>query len=501
MSGTSAPSFEIGMSAAAEPKVPSELMVKVAYPSDNAETAVQQYRLYRRRFLGLAGFIVLNIVSGWPRPWFGSIANQAVSELGYTLDRVNWLGNIMTCACMPVVLSIPALATHFGLRKTCFIGAGCLVAASWVRYSGTSRSLSPNHSYALVLLGQLFSAVSQPVFLVLAPKYSETWFDLRGRTAATMVIAIANPIGGAIAQLISSRFASVRHSILGLAIVSTAVAPCVLLIGDAPPTPPTYSGSTASPSLPVLIKALFGKETAPEPHMEIRERIDFAVLLLVFGTLVATSNAFALLSGQIMVPQGYSDHDAGLMGATLLLCGIAVAVVTAPLFDRVFTTHLARTMKLLVPIVAGGWFSLIWAVKPHNAAALFVIMAIIGASSLTLLPVALELGCEVTRNAQGSSALLWFIVNLFEIIFVQVQGALRAGPGGTPPLNMHRALVFNGAFVLSVALFVFLIRGKQVRKELDERMQRRAHQPDVPMQPISRTYLIPQSSEEKVPVQ
>ncbi|KAJ6553575.1 major facilitator superfamily domain-containing protein [Mycena vulgaris] len=484
---------------AAEDKAATQIVVEVAYPSDDF-LATPQYRLYKRRFLGLAGFIVLNIVSGWPRPWFGSIANQAASELGYTLDRVNWLGNIMTCACMPVVLAIPTLATRFGLRKTCFIAAGCLVAASWIRYAGTIRSLSPNQSYALVILGQLFSAFSQPVFLVLAPKYSETWFDLRGRTASTMVIAVANPVGGAIAQLISSRFASVRESILGLAIVSTAVAPCVLLIGDAPPTPPTYSGSTTSPSLPTLIKTLLGKETTSESHMELRERIDFLVLLVVFGTLVATSNAFALLSGQILVPQGYSDHDAGLMGATLLLCGIAAAVITAPLFDRVFTTHLGLTMKALVPLVASGWFSLIWAVKPHNTAALFVIMAIIGASSLTLLPVALELGCEVTRNAQGSSALLWFIVNLFEIIFVQVQGALRAGLGGHPPLNMHRALIFSGACVLSTALSVFLIRGKQVRKEMDEKMQRRSRQTDVPMKPVLSTDILTQDIEEKVPV-
>ncbi|KAJ6577555.1 major facilitator superfamily domain-containing protein, partial [Mycena capillaripes] len=424
------------------------------------------YRLYRQRFLGLAGFIVLNIVSGWPRPWFGSIANQASSELGYTLDRINWLMNIMTCTCMPVVLFIPALATRLGLRKSCFIGAGSMVTASWIRYAGTSRSLSPNQSYTLVIVGQLLSAISQPVFLVLAPKYSEIWFDLRGRTAATMVISVANPVGGAIAQLVSSRFASVRQSVT---IVSTAVVPFVLLIGDAPPTPPTYSGSTKSPSLLVLVRAMLGKETSPESRMELRERIDFAVLLLLFGTLVASANAFALLSGQILAPQGYSDHDAGLMGATLLLCGIAAAIVTAPLFDRVFTSHLARTMKILVPIVAGGWFSLIWVVRPHNAAALFVIMAIIGASSLTLLPVALELGCEVTRNAQGSSALLWFTVNLFEITFVQAQGALRAGSDGHPPLNMHRALIFNGAFVVVTSLSVFVIRGKQVRKELDEK--------------------------------
>ncbi|KAJ7881071.1 major facilitator superfamily domain-containing protein [Mycena olivaceomarginata] len=474
------------MSIAADDKVVS-VQISTKMASNVSQMETPQYRLYRQRFLGLAGFIVLNIVGGWPRPWFGPIANLASSELGYSLDRINWLGNIMTCACVPVILSIPALASRFGLRKSCFIGAAAMVTASWIRYAGTVRSLAPNQSYALVILGQLFSAIAQPVFLVLAPKYSETWFDLRGRTAATMAISIANPVGGAIAQLISSRFQSVRQSILGLAIISTAVSPFVILIGDAPPTPPTHSGSTKSPPLVVLIRALLGKETSPESHMESRERIDFTVLLLIFGTLVASTNSFSLLSGQILAPQGYSDHQAGLMGATLLLCGIVAAVVTAPLFDRVFTSHLARTIKTLVPLIAAGWFSLIWAVRPHNTAALFVIMAVIGAASLPLLPMALELGCEVTRNAQGSSALLWFTVNLFEVIFVQAQGALRAGTNGSPPLNMHRALIFNGASVVAISSLIFLVRGRQVRKELDEQMQQRSRQVEVPLQPVSPT--------------
>jgi MFS transporter, FLVCR family, MFS-domain-containing protein 7 len=43
------------------------------------------------------------------------------------------------------------------------------------------------------------------------------------------------------------------------------------------------------------------------------------------------------------------------------LSGIVAAVITAPLFDRVFTYRLAITAKVLVPIVAGAWLSLIWA--------------------------------------------------------------------------------------------------------------------------------------------
>src|SRR5713226_1436770 len=37
---------------------------------------------------------------------------------------------------------------------------------------------------------QALSGVSQPVFQILAPKYSERWFDLKGRTTATMIISI-----------------------------------------------------------------------------------------------------------------------------------------------------------------------------------------------------------------------------------------------------------------------------------------------------------------------
>ena len=45
-------------------------------------------------------------------------------------------------------------------------------------------------------------------------------------------------------------------------------------------------------------------------------------------------------------------------------------------------------------------------------------MAIIGAASLTLLPVALELAVELTRNANASSAMLWASSNLIGVIFV-----------------------------------------------------------------------------------
>jgi hypothetical protein len=54
----------------------------------------------------------------FPARKFPFILAPAASEFGYTLNQVNWLGNVMTCTCMPVVLAVPAVATRFGLRKS-----------------------------------------------------------------------------------------------------------------------------------------------------------------------------------------------------------------------------------------------------------------------------------------------------------------------------------------------------------------------------------------------
>ncbi|KAJ7725873.1 major facilitator superfamily domain-containing protein [Mycena maculata] len=444
----------------------------------------QDYRLYKRRFIGIVGLVVLAIVSGMPWPWFGPISNNMVAEFGVTLDQVNWLGIVMACIYLPVSLLIPEIIRRWGIRRCCDIGAVFLLLSAWVRYAGTPRSLSSGGAYALLFIGQFFAAIAQPIFQVIGPKYSETWFDAKGRTTATMIVAIANPVGGALGQLLSPIVGDTRQSILILGIMSTVAAPFVLMIAGAPPTPPTYSASKKAPGLLSLLRVMFGKGLPTDPKMSIRERIDFTIMFFVFGILSSALNVFAVLTAEILQPVGYSSDTAGFMGAVLLLSGIVAAIVSAPIFDRVFTTHLAITSKFLVPVLGAAWLSLIWAVKPHNTGGLYAICALIGVASVTLLPVALELACEITRNADGSAALLWFACNGFAVIFILAEGALRAGPDAIPPLNMHRALIFNGTIVMASSAFIFFLHGKQARKLVDqERLQQSITLQAQPVQP------------------
>ncbi|KAJ7901776.1 major facilitator superfamily domain-containing protein [Mycena olivaceomarginata] len=403
------------------------------------------YRLYKRRF------VVLNIVSGMTWPWFGPISNDMVAQFGITLDQVNWLGNVMACIYLPVSLAVPEIIRRYGIRRCCDIGAATLLISAWIRYAGTVHSLSSGGAYALLFVGQFFAAIAQPIFQVIGPKYSETWFDLKGRTTATMILAIANPIGGALGQLLSPIVGNTRQSILVLGIMSSVAAPFVFLISAAPPTPPTYSASKKAPGILSLLRVIANKGRSTDPSMTFRERIDFTIVFFVFGVLSSASVV------QFIQPVGYSSDTAGFMGATLILSGIVAAVVTAPLFDRVFTSHLAITAKFLVPILAVAWLCFIWVVKPNNAGAVYALCAIVGIA-----------------NADGSSALLWFACNGFAIIFILVEGALRAGPNANPPLNMRNALIFNGVVVMATSSSIFFLRGRQTRKQLDQEKRRQS---------------------------
>jgi len=283
-----------------------------------------------------------------------------------------------------------------------------------------------------------------------------------------MIIAISNPFGGALGQLLSPLVGSTRQSILVLGLMSTVVTPFVFLIGKAPPVPPTYAASKESLSLISLCRSMLGMKVEPEAYMSFRERFDFLIIFLVFSCLSANTNTFAILSAQILQPVGYSADLSGFLSACMLLSGMAMAIITAPIVDRYLTYQLARLSKVLVPIVAVGWLSLIWAVRPDNTAALFIIMAVMGICTITMLPISLELACELTRNADGSSALLWFGGNVFGIAFVLGAGALRAGPDAHPPLNLLKALIFLGVFAMAICSLIFLLRGEQKRKMMDE---------------------------------
>jgi len=454
-------------------KTPSaELEVTTSGPPTDelAPTAAGFYRLYDRRWVGVFAMFMLEAMSAASWPWFGPISNKVVRDFGFTLNEVNWMGNIIACVYLPMAFLTPIVIKRYGLKRCRDVATILLLLSGWIRYAGTARSLSKGGAYALIILGQAFSGVSSSLYHILAPKYSERWFDRKDRTTATMITFIAYPIGGALGQVLSPPFSDTRKSILLLAIMSTAVIPIGLVVPEAPPVPPSHSGSCKPPpSAFALLRASVGLSCPPESYMTLRERFCFGLLVFVFSSVFAAFNTFPILSSQWLSPYGYSDTISGLIGAVMLLSGVVAAISITPILDRILTRHLGTTRKLLFPFIAGSWLSLIWAVKSNNTAALFVIFVVIGVCSIPFLVVGIELGVALTKNPDESAYVLWFFGNVISIVFVLVQSALRASPNESPPLNMHHAIIFNSDWVVSGFHFVFIMGGKQVRRGQDER--------------------------------
>ena len=89
-----------------------------------------------------------------------------------------------------------------------------------------------------------------------------------------------------------------------MAIIFTVAAPFVFLVGEAPPTPPStfrsvtldrdpeplvtaFAATHKRPSMLSLVRAMSGKLPSDRyTYMTLRQRIDFAIMTLIFGILV-----------------------------------------------------------------------------------------------------------------------------------------------------------------------------------------------------------------------
>ncbi|KAG8988542.1 hypothetical protein FRB94_001911 [Tulasnella sp. JGI-2019a] len=429
-----------------------------------------EYKLYKARFVGCVALCFLNAMGGMNWLWFSAIALETSTAFDISVNKVNWLSDCVNLIYLPVSFLIPWAARRIGLRKSYILAAACLIVGSWLRYAGTSKSLPPGGAYALLLLGQLVAGFSQPWYQVLAPAYSQAWFGLKSRTTATMIISLSNPIGSALAQLLSSIFDTPRSSILVLGIITTVIAPCALLIQDRPPTPPTYAGSQDVPPIMVTVRSALGFPLPDEVEkaMTLRQRIDFWILTIGFGIIVGIISAFSILIAQVYSPYGYDANASGLVGAALFIAGLVGAVSISPLFDRVFTNHLAWSLRLVLPIVAGAWIGLIWAISSHGLGPSYGVLCVAGFSSFMLLPVTLELACEVTGSAETSAASLWFSANVFTVLFVLVADSLRAGPDASPPGNLRKVLIMFAIMSAVVSASMIGLEGRQSRRRLDE---------------------------------
>jgi len=149
------------------------------------------------------------------------------------------------------------------------------------------------------------------------------------------------------------------------------------------------------------------------------------------------------LLNQIMAPYGFSEDEAGIGGAILIVVGLVTAAVTSPIIDR--TKKYLLMIKLCVPVIGICYLVFIWMPQTMFIAPPYVILAILGAASFGLVPVALEYLVEVTWPAspEVTSVVSWTGGQLLGGIWIVIMDRLmdRNASDG-PKDNMNNALIF-----------------------------------------------------------
>lgn len=334
-----------------------------------------------------------------------------------------------------------------GPRPSIRTAAALMLVGNWIRYGGSHAA--DGGIFGVVMFGQLLIGAAQSLVLSAPTRYSDLWFTSRGRVGATAIMSLANPFGAALGQLVVPFMVTdsteVSSMVLYISIIATVICVPSFFIPAAPPTPPAPSGET--PKEPLLTSA-----------RKLSRNLEFWLILIPFGVYVGFFNSISSLLNQIMVPYDFTSDDAGIAGAVLIVVGLVTAAITSPILDR--TKQFLLAIKLAVPIIALSYLIFIWMPSTRSIAGPYAVLAILGASSFSLVPTALEYLIELSHpcSPEVTSTLAWSLGQLLGAIFLLVSDALKAGDEASPPANMDRALIFQ-AVVALVAMPLPLLLG------------------------------------------
>ncbi|KAL8921540.1 MAG: hypothetical protein Q9208_005694 [Pyrenodesmia sp. 3 TL-2023] len=395
------------------------------------------YRVYKRRWFGLMQLVLMNIIVSWDWLSYSPVANTAAAYFSTTSSTINWLSTAFLFAFV-IASPFTIYALHTGGPRLALITSSLLIlTGNWIRYAGT-RASPP--SFAAVMVGQILIGLAQPFVLSAPTHYSSLWFSPRGRVSATAIASLANPFGGALGQLINPFLATKPSQIhpmtLYIAVISSVATIPSLFIPSGPPTP--VSASSSHPSLPLR-----------QTLRLLSRNTNYLLLLAPFAIYVGLFNAISSLLTQILTPYAFTETESGIAGALLILIGLAAAAITSPLIDR--SKRYLLLIRALVPCIALAYLAFIWAPGTRTVAAPYVISAILGAASFSLVPVALEWAVEITWPAgpEASSTICWTGGQLLGGIFIVISDALKEDDdSGDPKGNMGKALVFMAVMAL-----------------------------------------------------
>eukprot|EP00039_Didymoeca_costata_P005797 m.84733 g.84733 ORF g.84733 m.84733 type:complete len:468 (+) comp12978_c0_seq1:206-1609(+) len=388
----------------------------------NAEGS-QTYVRYRRRWLTLSIVLLLQMSNAMLWLAYSPIANIAAEHYNTSAQTINWLSLLFMVVYIPIgPVAMWCLDTK-GLRYSLILASAINMVGAWIRFAGEQLH-HPDAKLSAQFVGSFFAAAAQPLILGCPTLLAGTWFGEAERAMANTIMSISNPLGIAIASVISPIIVS-KPSEMGTLMMVFAIPAtvgfvvCVFLFKDKPPTPPSASAHEESHPFFEGLRLVFRSPA-------------FVMLFLAFGIGLGIFNAVSTLLAQMIAPQGYTPNDAGTFGGILIGSGLVGAGIAGAVLD---CTGAFLTVERLSYWSATATFVLFTlANKPDRWALMAAACGGMGFFCFAVLPTSLELGVEITYpiGEATSAGFLFLGGNIFGILFILLMEYPLLGPLVTP---------------------------------------------------------------------
>ncbi|XP_050091540.1 feline leukemia virus subgroup C receptor-related protein 2 [Anopheles aquasalis] len=422
-----------------------------------------EFRMYKRRWLVLALFVMYSASNALQWIQYSIIANIVQRYYNITSTWVDWTSMIFMILYIPLIFPASWILDKMGLRIAAIAGVLGTCAGAWVKCFSVSPEL-----FWVGFIGQSIVAASQVFILSLPAKVAAVWFGPDQVSSACSIGVFGNQLGIAVGFLVPPMLVE-NHDDISLigddlrlmfyivaGFTTLLVVLVVFFFKAAPPTPPSAAQEATKTPNPL--------QSSPFLHSIKRLMLNrnYVLLLISYGMNVGVFYAISTLLNQIVLTH-YPGHevDAGRIGVCIVFAGMLGSVACGIVLDK---THRFKetTLAVYVFTMIGMWIYT-FTLSVGHIAVVYVTSSLLGFFMTGYLPVGFEFAAELTYpEPEGTSTgLLNAAAQVFGITFTMLYSEL---------LNT------NGDIVANVTMAVMLLVGSVVTAVIRSDLRRQAAQ-------------------------
>ncbi|XP_061223401.1 heme transporter FLVCR2 isoform X4 [Neopsephotus bourkii] len=343
-----------------------------------AAAATAGVRLSRRRWVVLLLFSSYSLCNAFQWIQYGSINNIFARFYGVSAFAIDWLSMTYMLTYIPLLFPVAWLLDKKGLRLISLAGSALNALGAWVKLG----SLKP-HLFSITVLGQVICSLSQVFILGMPSRIASVWFGSREVSTACSIAVFGNQLGIAVGFLVP----------------------------------------------PVLVPNVDDAEKLAY-HISIMFFMTAGVATALFILVVIGLNAGCFYSLSTLLNRMVIHHyprqevNAGRIGLTIILSGMAGALISGVWLDRTKTYKQTTLVVYIMSLV--GMIAYTFTLSLNHLWMVFVTAGMLGFFMTGYLPLGFEFAAELTYpESEGtSSGLLNVSAQIFGIAFTVCQGQI-----------------------------------------------------------------------------